>query len=140
MSHSQTVIKKDLYPFQFDATHCPDLFPPLLVLAAACSGISRIKGTNRLLHKESNRLSTLIDTFHRLGVNLGCQGDELLVHGTGRVKSNKVHAHKDHRIAMAAAISGSLADGPIEIDEPAVVNKSYPQFFEDLDSCIITKT
>ena len=41
--------------FDFDATDCPDLFPPLVALAAYCNGTTKIKGVSRLAHKESDR-------------------------------------------------------------------------------------
>src|SRR5674476_736159 len=50
-----SVIQESLNPFHFDATDCPDLFPPLVVLADYCNGTSSIKGVSRLTHKESNR-------------------------------------------------------------------------------------
>jgi hypothetical protein len=46
--------------FVFDATDAPDLFPPLVALAAYCEGESRIKGVSRLVHKESNRAVSLM--------------------------------------------------------------------------------
>ncbi len=49
------ISKNELNGFEFDATDCPDLFPPIAVLAGLCKGSSKIKGANRLIHKESNR-------------------------------------------------------------------------------------
>jgi 3-phosphoshikimate 1-carboxyvinyltransferase len=45
-----TVAPSKLQSFDFDATECPDLFPPLVALAAYCNGITRIKGASRLTH------------------------------------------------------------------------------------------
>ena len=56
--------------FEFDATDCPDLFPPLVALAAYCKGETRIKGVRRLKHKESNRAITLQDEFDLMGVRV----------------------------------------------------------------------
>ncbi len=50
-----------LQAFEFDATHCPDLFPIVSVLAACCSGESNIKGVHRLFNKESNRVESIAD-------------------------------------------------------------------------------
>jgi 3-phosphoshikimate 1-carboxyvinyltransferase len=130
-------IKKDkLIPFQTDATHCPDLFPPLVILAAACKGSSIIKGTQRLLFKESNRLNALKNLLKALGGSYTSAGNEFIVHGTGSLKGGIVDCHDDHRIAMAAAIAGAISTGNIEINEPEAVQKSYPAFFNDLKSCI----
>ena len=119
--------------FYFDATDCPDLFPPLVVLAAYCKGKTTIKGVNRLLHKESNRALTLQDEFDKMGVTIDIDGDEMVIHGGGIVKGADVHSHHDHRIAMACAIAGLKADNEMVIEEAQTVKKSYPDFWNDLE-------
>jgi 3-phosphoshikimate 1-carboxyvinyltransferase len=57
----------ELKPFHFNATDCPDLFPPLVALAAYCNGTSVIEGVSRLAHKESNRGLTLQEEFAKMG-------------------------------------------------------------------------
>jgi 3-phosphoshikimate 1-carboxyvinyltransferase len=124
----------DLKAFEFDATECPDLFPPLVALAAHCKGVTRIKGANRLTHKESNRALTLQEVFGKLGIQIELNGDEMLIHGGVQIKAARVHSHHDHRIAMAAAIAGLKADGMVQIDNAEAINKSYPAFYNDLIS------
>ena len=126
------VSRNRLNPFHFDATDCPDLFPPLVVLAAACTGTSVIEGAERLIHKESNRSFTLQDTFARLGITIDLQDNKMIVKG-GVIGGGTVHAHNDHRIAMAAAIAGLVAKEPLTIDGAEAVNKSYPDFYKDLE-------
>jgi 3-phosphoshikimate 1-carboxyvinyltransferase len=123
--------KGELNAFHFDATHCPDLFPPLVALAALCKGESRILGASRLRIKESDRAATLQQEFAKLGVTIEIEGELMRVFG-GDVKGGKVHSQGDHRIAMACAVAALAADGEVEIDEAEAVNKSYPMFFEDL--------
>jgi 3-phosphoshikimate 1-carboxyvinyltransferase len=118
--------------FNFDATDCPDLFPPLVALAAYCKRKTTIKGVSRLTHKESNRGLTLQDEFHKMGVTVELDGDNMVIHGTGKVKGADVHSHHDHRIALACAIAALKADGQTVIEEAQAVNKSYPDFYEDL--------
>ena len=48
----------EMNAFEFDATDCPDLFPPLVALAAYCNGQTKIRGVSRFTHKESNRANT----------------------------------------------------------------------------------
>lgn len=60
----------DLNAFEFDATDCPDLFPPLVALASYCKGETKIKGVSRLAHKESDRGLTLQDEFGKMGVEI----------------------------------------------------------------------
>ncbi len=97
--------------FDFDATDCPDLFPPLVALATYCKGSTVIKGVNRLLFKESNRAITLRDEFKRMNVDVELNGDIMLVKGGGEVKGAKVSSHNDHRIAMATAVAALAAKG-----------------------------
>lgn len=121
-----------LKAFHFDATDCPDLFPPLVALAAYCKGTTTIKGVNRLAHKESNRGLTLQEEFGKLGVHITLQDDLMLVEGGTVVNGAVVHSHHDHRIAMACAVAGLPASGITTIEEADAINKSYPAFFEDL--------
>jgi 3-phosphoshikimate 1-carboxyvinyltransferase len=125
------ITKADLHAFEFDATDCPDLFPPMAALAAYCKGTSKIKGTHRLAAKESDRAKTLQDIFGKMGIDIVLQNDEMIIEG-GSIHSAEVSSHHDHRIAMAAAVAALGADGNITITEADAINKSYPQFFEDL--------
>lgn len=128
---SVIVRKKRLIPFSFDATDCPDLFPPLAALAAHCPGESEIKGVSRLIHKESNRAAVLREEFGRIGITILLEGDRMLIRG-GTVKSGTMDSHNDHRIAMAAAVAGLAAAGKVEINGCQAVCKSYPDFFRDI--------
>ena len=121
-----------LKAFHFDATDCPDLFPPLVALAAYCNGTTGIEGVNRLAHKESNRGLTLQEEFGKMGIVLKLQDDLMLVEGGTGVKGGTVHSHHDHRIAMACAVAGLIADGETIIEEAEAINKSYPDFYEHL--------
>ncbi|MFN9114362.1 MAG: 3-phosphoshikimate 1-carboxyvinyltransferase, partial [Bacteroidota bacterium] len=118
--------------FSFDATECPDLFPPLVALASYCEGETMIVGTNRLTHKESNRALTLQETFGRLGVEIELKDNVMLVQGGHPIKGGLVHSHHDHRIAMAAAVATLRAEGSVEIEDAEAINKSYPEFYNDL--------
>jgi 3-phosphoshikimate 1-carboxyvinyltransferase len=125
------VKKVNLKAFSFDATHCPDLFPPLVVLAANCKGISKIKGVNRLTFKESNRAKVLKSMFFKLGINITIEDDIMFITG-GKINGTEVSSHNDHRIAMAAAIAGINSTEEITITGSDCVSKSYPEFFSTL--------
>lgn len=118
--------------FDFDATDCPDLFPPLVALAAYCKGRTTIKGVSRLTHKESNRSASLQQEFGKMGVKIDLEDDQMVIHGTENVKGAKVHSHHDHRIAMACAVAALKADAETIIEDAQAVNKSYPDFYEHL--------
>lgn len=116
-------------PFVFDATDCPDLFPPLVVLAAAAKGQSEIIGIQRLVHKESNRALTLQQEFSALGLDITLHENSMLVKGTGGLKSGVFHAHNDHRLAMAGALAALLTPAGLRIVGAEAVSKSYPEFW-----------
>ncbi|HRX94428.1 MAG TPA: 3-phosphoshikimate 1-carboxyvinyltransferase [Chitinophagaceae bacterium] len=118
--------------FDFDATDCPDLFPPLVALAAYCDGKSILKGVSRLTHKESNRSVSLQEEFGKMGVKIDLEDDVMVVHGTSKIKGTTVHSHHDHRIAMACAVAALKAKGETTIKNAEAVNKSYPDFYEHL--------
>lgn len=125
------VKKSNLHAFSFDASDCPDLFPPLAALAANCTGISIISGIDRLVHKESNRAQTILQTLTEMGIQANLQNNSLIIKG-GKIKGTLVHSHNDHRIAMMAAVLSLKADGPVVIDSAECVAKSYPAFYDDM--------
>lgn len=123
-----------LRAFEFNATDCPDLFPPLVALAAYCNGISRIHGVERLKHKESNRADSLQHEFQKLGVSVHIEGNTMLVHGAEHLYGGELHSHNDHRIAMALSIAALGAKGESVLYRAESVSKSYPDFYRDLKS------
>ncbi len=119
--------------FHFNATDCPDLFPPLVALASYCNGTTVIEGVSRLAHKESNRALTLQEEFAKMGVEIKLQDDLMMIRGNS-VKGAKVHSRHDHRIAMACAVAALKAEGATLIEEAEAINKSYPDFYEHIKS------
>lgn len=117
--------------FEFDATHCPDLFPSLVVLAAHCRGESRIIGTSRLAHKESARDLILQKEWAKFGIQIDMSAPNTMaikgLGGSPATQSEPIDPHGDHRIAMAAAMMGR----GVMIDHKEVVAKSFPEFWEE---------
>ena len=128
-----SVLKDKLIPFVFDATDCPDLFPPLIVLASCCEGDSIINGVDRLVNKESNRALSLKKEFSKLGVDINQENNSFRITGKDFLDANEVSSHLDHRIAMSLSIAAIKCKNPITINNSEVVNKSYSRFFEDLE-------
>lgn len=124
--------KTAMNAFDFDATDCPDLFPPLVALAAYCDGITKIKGVSRLAHKESDRGITLQQEFGKMGLKIDLDGDWMYVHGGQGLRGAVVHSRHDHRIAMACAVAALGAVGDTVIEEAFAINKSYPDFYDHL--------
>lgn len=121
-----------LKAFEFDATDCPDLFPPLVALAAVCDGVTIIHGVSRLAHKESDRGLTLQSEFAKLGIQIQLDQDRMLVYGGTGIHGAEVCSQHDHRIAMACGVAALFADGPITITDAEAVNKSYTDFYKHL--------
>ncbi len=132
------VSKQQLIPFQFDATHCPDLFPPLVALAVYCDGMSIIQGVHRLVSKESNRKESLVHNYLRLGADITIADDYMIIHGGKPLQSATVNSFHDHRIAMSLAVAALCAKDKIVIEDATCVTKSYPDFFETLQSLIVS--
>lgn len=122
-----------LKAFQFDALHCPDLFPVLVALGANCDGVSEIKGVHRLIHKESNRGEALKNEFNKIGIMIDFQDDIMFIKG-GELHGGTVFAHNDHRIAMALTLAALNAKDRITIKGAECVNKTYPEFFTDMEA------
>jgi len=125
------ISKTDLKAFDFDATESPDLFPPLVALAAYCKGNSSVKGVSRLIFKESDRAKTLQEEFAKLKVKIDIHDDTMYITGN-QPQAGRVESHDDHRIAMALAVAALGATGRVYIRDSQCVAKSYPGFFDDL--------
>lgn len=132
--HSVKVTKRELTPFTFDATNCPDLFPALVALAAAADGVSTITGTSRLIFKESNRAQTLREEYAKLGIEVDIDTEDTMYVRGGAIRSATTESHNDHRIAMSLAVSALRSDDRVTICGAECVAKSYPRFFEELES------
>lgn len=129
---SITVAHSPLHGFEFDATHCPDLFPALVALAANCDSTTTLRGTNRLTHKESDRAATLAMEFAKMGVEVDISKSDIMQISRGQSPTSpiEVSSHNDHRIAMATAVAALTIDQSVTVHGAEAVGKSYPDFWE----------
>ena len=136
------VTRAPLCAFETDLNNCPDLFPIVAVLAAFCPGTSRIRGVERLRHKETDRAAAIVDMLTQMGVPVQVDEDEMTVEGMGLpqrvltgnlLKGGTYTSHGDHRMVMALKVASLGADGHVEIDDTACVAKSFPEFLEMFD-------
>lgn len=117
-----------------DVSECPDLFPALSVVAAASPGETVFTGTRRLRLKESDRTAAMENVLKRFGAEVGNRENEFSVRGSEEpFRGGEIETGGDHRIAMAAAVGATHADGPVELDDAACAAKSYPSFFADFE-------
>lgn len=119
-----------------DLSDCPDLGPVLFAIAAAGHG-GHFTGTARLRIKESDRATVMAEELSKFGVKVDVSDNDVYVRPGGLKKPDRpLSSHNDHRVVMAMAILASLTGG--EILDAQAVNKSYPNFFDDLKSLGLT--
>jgi 3-phosphoshikimate 1-carboxyvinyltransferase len=109
-----------------------DELPALAVAACAAEGDFTLSGAGELRVKESDRLAALCEGLGRLGAEVEERTDGLRLRAGRRLVGTRVRSHDDHRIAMALAVAGLLADGTTEIEGPECVAVSFPGFFDVL--------
>jgi len=116
----------------------PDLAPVLAALASIACGVSRICCAARLRLKESDRVATALDLAERAGAEAWLEeepGKGLCIAVRGRCgppRGGVYSSHRDHRVAMAAAVLGLAAEAPVTIEGADAVAKSYPGFWDAL--------
>ena len=116
---------------EIDVSGCPDLLPPLAVMAATRRGVTRFTHAARLRMKESDRLRTTAAMLTALGGQAEEGPDYLTVTGQPALSGGTVDSANDHRIAMAAAVAAARCTGPVTVLGAECVAKSYPAFWED---------
>ena len=114
-----------------DVSGCPDLVPPLAVMAAVREGKTEIVNAARLRIKESDRLATVTGTLAALGADIIEHTDSLTIHGLPGLKGGvEVDCCNDHRIAMMAAVAATRGEQPVTLLGADCVKKSYPNFWD----------
>lgn len=114
-----------------DVSGCPDLLPPMAVMASIRQGTTRFVNAARLRIKESDRLKTTAALLNALGGQAEEGPDSLTVRGVSAFTGGTVDGANDHRIVMAAAIAATRSAGPVTILGAEAVRKSYPGFWDD---------
>ncbi len=115
-----------------DVSGCPDLVPPLAVMAAVRRGNTKIVNAARLRIKESDRLTAVSTVLRAMGADITELPDGLVIVGQETLKGGvTVDSFNDHRIAMMAAIAATRCSVPVTIQGAECVRKSYPGFWDD---------
>ncbi len=116
--------------FEHDFSGCPDLAQAVAVFCA-CKGVpATLKGLGTLRHKETDRIAALETELTRLGIEVNTGDDWLQVAGTIQYNNEPIETYNDHRMAMAFAVASFVVDG-LRINDPEVVEKSYPEFWNE---------
>ena len=115
------------FPEELDFTNHPDLAQTFAFLAVTVRKPLRLLGLDNLRLKETDRVAGLKTELEKLGVSVSVNGNTMTVSGSISVKEANIKTYNDHRMAMSAAVLASQI--PIEIENPAVVAKSFPDFW-----------
>ncbi len=122
--------------FEYDFTLCPDLAQTVAVTCAGLRIEAKLTGLKTLKIKETDRILALQKELEKLGVEIECGNDwiKLNIAECSSFKlepSAQIETYKDHRMAMSFAPI-AIKSGSLEIEDPSVVVKSYPSFWQDL--------
>jgi 3-phosphoshikimate 1-carboxyvinyltransferase len=115
----------------YDFKDMPDMVPTLAVLSALRPGRTVIANVSHLRLKESDRLAAVATELRKTGIQIEERQDSLVVTG-GCPRGAEIETYNDHRIAMSFAVMGLVAPG-MKIKNPACVDKSFPDFWKELD-------
>jgi 3-phosphoshikimate 1-carboxyvinyltransferase len=131
---------KTLRPFTIEGSLVPrliDEIPVLAVLATQCEGTSVIHDARELRVKESDRIDLMAGGLRAMGARVETHDDGMSITGPTPLRSTRIHGKGDHRIAMAFAIAGLVADGDTEIDGAESIATSFPGFERELERLIV---
>ena len=109
-----------------------DEIPIIAVLSCFAKGRTVIRDAQELKVKESNRIDVIVDNLSRMGADIEATDDGMIINGGKPLHGATIDSKMDHRIAMAFAIAGLMADGDTNILDSECVAISYPGFFKDL--------
>ncbi|HXF50836.1 MAG TPA: 3-phosphoshikimate 1-carboxyvinyltransferase [Dehalococcoidia bacterium] len=110
-----------------------DEIPALAVAAVFAEGRTEVRDAHELRVKESDRISALATGLRAMGARIEERPDGFVIEGTGALRGAVVESHGDHRLAMAFAIAGLLAEGETVVEGADSVAVSYPGFWDDMD-------
>lgn len=121
-------------PIDIDMEDYPDQVQTMAVLCAFANGKSIIRGVQSLRVKETERVFAVQSELQSLGIQTHSTHDTLTIHG-GTPRPARIRTYGDHRMAMSFAVAGSRLK-PMEIENPDVVNKTFPDFWNQLRKII----
>ncbi len=114
-----------------DMGDMPDVVQTLAVVAMFAEGNSHVTNIENLAYKESNRIEDTATEIRKTGINVVTGKDFLTIQG-GKPKAAILDTHDDHRMAMSLALMSIKTEG-IQIREPEVVAKSFPDYWQYLE-------
>ncbi len=122
----------------FNCIDCPDLVPTFAVASAAVGQRVVLKGVSNIALKESDRMMSITTELRRMGATVNTVDDEMHILPSALHPKEIVRTYGDHRIAMAFAPL-RLRFPDLQIENPEVVDKSFPEFWEEFDKVLAAK-
>ncbi len=122
----------ELNGIEADCGDNPDLVPVLAVLGSVADRETRLTNIPHLRFKETDRLRALATELQKLGAEVEELPDELRLKGVERLKGARLNSYGDHRMAMAFAVAGLVAQGETIVDGAESIPVSYPNFVKDM--------
>jgi len=107
-----------------------DEFPIFAVAATQAEGKTIVRDAAELRVKESNRIDSLVAELRALGARIEAHADGFSVEGPTRLRGARVRSHGDHRLAMALAVAGLIAEGETVIEGAECIDESFPGFVD----------
>jgi 3-phosphoshikimate 1-carboxyvinyltransferase len=133
--HSTTVegpAPGQLRGVEVDLRDCSDTAQTLAAIAPLASTSTRVTGIGFIRRKETNRIAAVVTELARCGIRAEEEPDGVVVH-PGQPRAAVIRTYRDHRMAMSFAVLG-LASSRIEIADPGCVDKTFPDFFQRLET------
>ena len=130
-----TVKYAELNPVEIDGDVIPrmiDEFPILALLATQVDGTTIIRDAEELKHKETDRITAVVDILNTLGAKVEGTDDGMMIEGKTPLFGGEVSSDGDHRLGMMIAIASLICQETVTLVDPDVINISYPTFFDDL--------
>ena len=115
-----------------DLSAMPDQAQTLAVIALFAQGETIIRGLHTLRVKETDRIAALATELRKLGAEVDVEGDDLIIRPPQQIRPASIDTYDDHRMAMSFALAATREPG-ITIKDAQCVNKTYPNYFEDLE-------
>jgi 3-phosphoshikimate 1-carboxyvinyltransferase len=127
----------ELNGIDVDLSPMPDTAQTLAVAALFANGRTAIHGLGTLRVKETDRLAALTNELTKLGAAVSIEADSLHIDPPAKLRAAEIATYDDHRMAMSFALAATKSPG-IVIKDAECVNKTYPNYFDDLRGILIS--
>jgi len=127
-----TVKGKPLHGIDIDMNAISDTAQTLSTVAAFADGPTTIRNVGHMRHKETDRIAAVVTELKRAGIRAEEHADGLTIF-PGTPQPSEIHTYDDHRMAMSFSLLGLRVPG-IKILDPGCTAKTYPNYFQDLQT------